>query len=343
MTYTEFRDKVNRKLGKAHGLRPVLEFAQGLDFGRRYVQHRILGKDQSRAATRELYVEWVNYCNLRCKFCALDHLQVKERMSMEVWTRILYEVTIDKRFEGLEYIHLHNGGETLLHPQSVEMLELLDSYYLRSRAEGKHFPKVELLTNALPITPKKQEAILNCKAIKSIGFSMDGGSPEAYEAIRVRAKWDKFKEILESMAAANAQLEEPKHLYIISVLPDKKSMEAAEQHEDFRALLNTVDSYELRLAHDWGGQVEVNGEMQSSKRAKPWKWGCSMMMDQLVLLPNGDVSICCNDLNGKGTMANIMADGLYGAYASPKRREWLDQMARNQSQQIELCKDCERF
>jgi hypothetical protein len=42
-------------------------------------------------------------------------------------------------------------------------------------------------------------------------------------------------------------------------------------------------------------------------------------------------------------MANIMADGLYGAYASPKRREWLDQMARNQSQQIELCKDCERF
>lgn len=343
MTYTEFRDKVNRKLGKANSLRPALEFAQGVDFGHRYIQHRLLGKDQRRAATRELYVEWVNYCNLRCKFCALDHLQPKKRMSMELWNLILTEVTTDPRFQNLEVMHLHNGGETLLHPQANEMLEVLDQFYLKSKTESTPFPKVELLTNGLPITSAKQEAILNCQAVQSIGFSMDGGSPEAYEAIRVRAKWEKFRSILEDLAKANKQLKEPKELYIISVLPDKKSMLAAEQHQEFRRLLETVDSYELRLAHDWGGQVEVDGEMQGSKRAKPWKWGCSMMMDQLVVLPDGDVSICCNDLNGLGTVGNLFTDGLYGAYASDSRRQWLDLMARNSTDGIELCKDCERF
>ena len=342
-TYTQIRDQLNRRLGKVNHLRPLFEFAQGLDFGWRYFRHRKWGLDEKRASTREVYVEWVNYCNLRCRFCALDHQMQKERMSEEVWRKVLEEVFFDPRFSGVEVVHLHNGGETLLHPKAVAFLEILDELYQKAQRLGGHIPRFDLLTNGLPLTPAKEAAILKCRAIRSVGFSMDGGSPEAYEAIRVRGKWDAFSEKLESLAAANAKLAQPKELYIISVLANKAAMQKESLDPAFKQLLNVVDSYELRLAHDWGGQVEVDGQMQGSKHAKPWKWGCSMMMDQLVVLPGGEVSICCNDLNGVGKVGNVMDGGLFAAYSADQRLEWLNLMAKNQTQSIPLCRDCERF
>ncbi|MEY2963138.1 MAG: hypothetical protein RL754_399 [Bacteroidota bacterium] len=42
MSYLSLRDTVNQALGKDTALRPVLEFAQGVDFGLRYFRHEVL-------------------------------------------------------------------------------------------------------------------------------------------------------------------------------------------------------------------------------------------------------------------------------------------------------------
>lgn len=341
MGYVFLRDAINRRLGKVNRLRPVFEFLQGMDFGLRYIRHEVLPAP-ARASTREVYVEWVNYCNLRCAFCALDHEVVKERMSPRVWKKLLEELTTDARFESVEVVHLHNGGETLLHPQVQEFLDILDAVWEEARSRGRKPPRVELLTNGLVLTKAKRTALLNCRALTSIGISMDGGDPETYERMRIRAKWETFAPQVKDLLINNRLLDQPKETFIISVLPNRELLRSRDFHPEFREILNLAHSYELRLAHDWGGQVELEG-VETAKRSKPWKWGCNMMMDQLVVFPNGDVSICCNDLNGKGTVGNLLADGLYGAYASPRRKEWLREMARNNTAAIPLCQGCERF
>lgn len=338
MKYLEIRDAINRKLGKDTKLRPVLEFAQGLDFGARYLRHEVLPRPKV-AATREVYIEWVNYCNLRCSFCALDHSMQKQRMSADTWRLALEELTTPA-FNGVEALHLHNGGETLLHPKAPEFLAILDEVFDRAVAEGKHVPKVDLLTNAMVLTPSKREAILNTKHISSLQFSMDGGTPEAFEAIRTRAKWDVFQPNILALLQENQKLAQPKRTGLIALLPDEAMMKSKEFHPEYQAVIDLVDDVEFRLAHNWAGQMD--GEDAVVKQ-KPWKLGCNMMMDQLVVFPDGGVSICCNDLNAQAVVANIHEDGLYGAYLSKERRNWLAKMARNNTAEIPLCNGCERF
>ena len=62
-----------------------------------------------------------------------------------------------------------------------------------------------------------------------------------------------------------------------------------------------MDSFELRRLHDWGGEVDLQEESRPTK----YKLGCNMAMHQMVVLPNGDVTMCCNDLNSKGVVGNI--------------------------------------
>lgn len=339
MTYLKLRDSINGMLGKDTKIRPLLEFAQGVDFGFRYLRHEVLPAPKV-AATREIYVEWVNYCNLRCSFCALDHSMHKERMALETWRRVLHEILTPK-FAGVEAVHLHNGGETLLHPKSEEFLAELDQIFLPAMERGQHVPKVDLLTNGMVLTDKKRAAIHKTLSISTLQFSMDGGSPEQFESIRTRAKWETFYPQIVQLLRENKELEKPKRIGIIALMPDAETLKRKNFHPEYQEILDLADDVEFRLAHNWAGQIGEDG--LQNVPSKPWKLGCNMMMDQLVVFPNGGVSICCNDLNSKAVVGNFLEVGLAGAYDSPKRKSWLASMARNQKQDIDLCRDCERF
>lgn len=337
MNYVQLRDALNRTFGKASALRPVFEFAQGVDFGARYFRHHVLPAPRY-ASTREVFVEWVNYCNLRCNFCALDHALTKQRMALSVWQAVLQELTSDV-FAGVHALHLHNGGETLLHPNAPEFLSLLDEHFMQAKLRGKHLPKVDLLTNGTVLNESKRKALLGTQSLSTIRLSMDGGTPEAYEAMRNRAKWPVFFPQVVELLEENRQMEHPKHIGIIALLPNLEAMRKKEFHPEYQYILDLADEVEFRLAHNWAGQLE--GE--EAPKSKPWKLGCSMMMDQLVVLPDGSVSICCNDLNGKAVVGNLQRGGLEAAYRSELRTFWLQRMARNRTQDIPLCSGCERF
>lgn len=51
----------------------VLELFQGLLFVADYFYYYRLRGYQRRFSIREINIEFANKCNLRCKFCSLDH------------------------------------------------------------------------------------------------------------------------------------------------------------------------------------------------------------------------------------------------------------------------------
>lgn len=66
-------------------------------------------------------------------------------------------------------------------------------------------------------------------------------------------------------------------------------------------------------------------------------------MKQMVLLPNGDITVCCSDLNSRGVIGNLLQDDLYAIYNSKNRRRYIDLLYQGRKKEIELCKDCETF
>ncbi|MBE7441413.1 MAG: radical SAM protein [Flavobacteriales bacterium] len=336
------RDFFVRNLNKGTFLWKVLEFLQGMFYVKNYLFYYKWNFIRSSTTTREINIEFISYCNLRCSFCSLDHEKPKVRITPELLDKFLKNLTDDKRFKKVEVIHLHNAGETLLHPEIGTLLEIIKKYKDLNHKKNQRFPTVHLLTNGTPLNEKKALEILDSKAVDVMEFSMDGGSPQRFEEMRIRAKWEQFYSNIKFFCDENKKRGSAIKTNIISVIDSKNPLKTDWMDKQFVEVLNMVDRYELRHPHTWAGEVNIEGDSSNNKN-KPHKIGCGLLMHQLVLLPNGDVSVCCVDLNSKGVVGNINNDNLFDIYNSKLRRSWLELMFKRQKSQIDLCKNCDTF
>jgi radical SAM protein with 4Fe4S-binding SPASM domain len=203
------------------------------------------------------------------------------------------------------------------------------------------FPRIALLTNATLLDQENSEILIHSQVLDNIRFSMDGGSKEMFEEMRERAKWDSFVKNVSQFCELNKKSSKPIPTGIITLVDYKNKLNTDWMSSEFKFLLDTVDGYELRYAHNWGGDVEI--EELNNKNKKSYKVGCSLLMHQLVLLPNGDVTVCCADLNSKGVIGNINKETLFDIYKKPQRLEMLNKFIRGKKKDIDLCKNCETF
>lgn len=332
------KNYLKQKIGSNRRIWRLVKIMQGNAFRMNYRKYYKENQPFQTSIT-EINIEFVNYCNLRCKLCSLDHNKPKIRMQPELLDHFFYELIYDSRFSKVNTIHLYNAGEVLLHPQLKEMLAVIRKYKEEAILKGTAFPKIALLTNATVLTEKHIDILLEANVLDHIRFSMDGGSKEKFEDMRERANWEGFVKNVQHFCERNKQQQHPIPTGIITLIEYDKKMTSAWMSPEFQQLLKTVDGYELRYAHNWGGDVEID----ELKNKKVEKTGCSLLMHQLVLLPNGDVTVCCADLNSKGVIGNILNESLFAIYSKPQRLEMLRKMMEGKKSEIDLCKNCESF
>ena len=290
----------------------------------------------------ELYIEPVGYCNLRCRWCALDHTKPKKRFDLRIFENVVNELLEDKRLQSIQWIHLHNGGESTLHPQLGDMLRIVSQAKMKASESGIRFPKVSLLSNGTVFRPALAEALKNHHALDLLRFIMDGGSPEAYEDIRNRARWSIFREtVLKYIVAARASAKPPK-IEFICLIPDHLKPNDLERHPEFSEILQLSDDYEARYAHDWGGQLPGT-EKPLANPLPLHQRGCRLLLNSLVLLADGRVTVCCADLNGRGTIGSYPETSLAELFLHAVRNQMIEKIARGRNADIPLCESCEGF
>lgn len=314
----------------------ILEFFQGLHYAISYLLYYKfeLRKDSS---IREINIEFSSECNLRCTFCALDHNKEKFFLEKQTLIKLLDELKNEKRFSSVERIQLYNGGETLLHPEKFELLAIIKEYKETFLASKRVFPKVVLLTNATLLRERQSKTLIDLNIVDEILVSLDGGSPESFEEFRLRAKWPLFYKNIMDFVRYKKEVASSIKLKTISIIPEEKPFTLDWMHPEFREILEAADSYELRRLHNWAGDVALDS------KNKRHKIGCSLLMKQLVLLPNGDITVCCSDLNSRGVIGNLKNESLLKVYESKKRLSWLNSLFLNKKQEVDLCKNCETF
>lgn len=296
---------------------------------------RLLSDMLETTELREINIELVNYCNLRCKWCSLDHAQKKYVMSEEILKRLFDNLASDKRFNGVKSILLWSGGETLLHPRLVDMLAIIKEYKDSFVRQGRSFPSVILLTNGVLLNKEISRKLVDLGLLDFIRFSVDGGSREKYEELRGGARWDVVdKNIIDFVAINQGKIKTG----IISIIENGKDLCADWMSDEFRQLLQMVDDVELRHPHDWIGDIHVDGSQE-----KEFQNRCTFLFHTVVILPNGDVTVCCNDLNGKGAIGNLYKENLFQIYDSPRRREMIRNLKRGKRDKIDLCRNCRGY
>uniref|UniRef100_UPI002624CEA6 SPASM domain-containing protein n=1 Tax=Chitinophaga sp. TaxID=1869181 RepID=UPI002624CEA6 len=158
------------------------------------------------------------------------------------------------------------------------------------------------------------------------------------EAMRKNAAWKVFHQNVKNLHAVNARLGKPARLYGITCIPADKPLHNKWMHPEFRELYELLDWSELRRLHNWAGEIST-----VAVREKRHKIGCSMLMKQMVLLPNGDITVCCSDLNSKGVVGNVRQQDLVSILHSENRKRYLSLLLRRRKSQLDLCRECETF
>lgn len=285
---------------------------------------------------REFHLELNSACNLRCQYCALDHAKPRVWMPLEMLDAALTELTTHPLFGHVEWLNLYNGGETLLHPKRLEAFALIARHKQAARNRGKSFPRVVLLTNGMLLRPALVDELLALNAVDVFQFSMDGGSPAAFEELRTLAKWEPFVANLRYLRQQLVATRSTATMKSITIVPEPHPLNTQWMDPAFREVLSWMQHRELRRLHDWSGQVDI-GHMGTS-RATPRS--CTLMMHQMVLLPTGEVSVCCSDLNAQGVLGRFPEQSLADIYAGDARRHYLQLLGEGKRAELDLCKNC---
>lgn len=279
--------------------------------------------------TVDLNIEMVSYCNLRCIWCSLDHNKPKQIMEPELLKLVLKQARDSKIV--VRRIDLHNGGEALLHPAFGDMMRILGS----ARSSSGDFPYTALLTNGTILDSARCEAILKYNAVDLLRFSVDGGTREEFERIRSGARFEHIRDNIRRFVAMNGEVGHPIATGIICIIDEKYPLTTEWMSDEFREVLSLVDSFELRRPHNWDGSMDLF-QVQSNENGLCY----FMNSNNLVVLPNGDVTVCCADLNSRGVIGNIRNGSLADILNCENRKKMIDLMKKGRRREIRLCANC---
>ncbi len=264
-----------------------------LDRGLLFLNNNTFPK-RKKLATLMLYV--TDMCDSRCMHCYVWKKKPKVNMPKEKVIEILQSKIVTKNtLVGLE------GGEFLLHPEAMEMLEWL----------SKNHPNFDLLTNGLQ--PDRVIDAVQKYPPKRLYISLDGNK-ETYKRMRGKDGFDKVMYLIEQTKnKAPVSL-----MFTLTPFNSYQDMEFVGEIAKLNNLDMRIGIYNNMAFFDTNTDAHVYDDINQTRPnnipgiAKEfpenydflalyheWKnqnlrLNCYSILDSLVILPNGDIPICQN-------------------------------------------------
>jgi radical SAM protein with 4Fe4S-binding SPASM domain len=255
-----------------------------------------------------------------------------------------------------ESVGFHVLGEPLLYPRFIDALRFAKSYGLRTElntngslltqdlvdqlidarldrlaisVETINEKDYECRGSRIPFQIYYKRVIDAVKHIKYLNSEMD------IELCLMNTQTKKFFDIEKSIRldSEKESFEQKLTLFIFDVLSaigKPKSFESI-QYKLKKVILNRPQLIQIddhidvlvQLLADWGNAF-------TSKRIHPSKFGfCGLAFNNIGVLNNGEVTICCVDYDGKTSLGNIQDKSLGSILSSKKAQEIRDGYKKN--------------
>ncbi len=129
----------------------------------------------------KVHIEVTNRCNLWCDFCYRTNPEhgrpIMGDMSMDMFHRVIDEL------KDLHYLWLHQGGESLLHPNIIEMV-----MYAKQKNVSKY---IGITSNGMFLKNDLAESLI-VAGLNRLEISLDGADAETHQSIRKNADFEKI-------------------------------------------------------------------------------------------------------------------------------------------------------
>lgn len=273
-------------------------------------------------APLHLDIEPTSACNLRCPMCTRTILLSENSENFNVCNMDIkqYKNIIDQAVDiGVYAVKLNFRGEPLVHKDIVEMVEY---------AKEKGVIDVMLNTNATLLTEEMSYGLINA-GLDKIFFSFDSPYKENYEKIRVGANYEETLENIKNFVEIRNKLGKNSPLTRTSmVLMDINGNEYEDYVEMFRDIVDVVSYVEY-----------IDPVTKKQKYNEGFL--CSQLWQRMVILADGDVVACCNDLEKKYVVGNVGKSKIKDIWLNEKYCKLREMHSNGKYYDIEMCSKCE--
>jgi MoaA/NifB/PqqE/SkfB family radical SAM enzyme len=290
-------------------------------------------KSRLRSSLMIINIELTNYCNHRCKFCSTGlntNIRQKGKMDFETFKLIAQQIS-----PGTTVV-LAGFGEPFLNTELELFLEYAHTFGLTSN--------LQILSNFGAISEKRIRRLLDYP-FKRLVISLDSMSRETFIDYR---GCDDFDNVLNNITILSDEIKKRKTItqeIMIQMVVTKKNIHEKELFIDFARRMNLIPRLkQLNTHNSFAGESEINEfevpelsrySASSYSRTCMWAWG------GMMVLWNGDATICCQDAQGMEVHGNLRDDSIFNLLNKSTLRCNFRQKYFDDPGQIEICRRCD--
>lgn len=229
-----------------------------------------------------LKIETTNACQAKCVYCPRDEMTRKIGI-MEL--PLFQKIVDDAVAMGIPSLHVQNYGEPLLDKGLVEKVRY---------AKQRGMPHVTFFTNGALLEEEISRQLIDA-GLDEINVSLDPGTKEMHDRIRLHLFHDDIVRNLETLIRVRRELQAPRPKVTIASVIHAENRGAI---DDFIARWSPgVDEMHFQDEHTWGHATEE----LTRRTAYP----CLRLWLTLTVLWDGRVSMCCVDFDGQYVLGNV--------------------------------------
>lgn len=277
---------------------------------------------ESKDYLNTVTIELASQCNLQCRMCSHPtNPRQSGLMTVENFRAIIDKIYQQTRIRRLFF----NMGEPFMN-KSIN--------FMISYAKRRGF-QVFISTNGLLLNESLALNLLKT-GVDALKFSIEGTTPEVYKKIRINGNFDllfrhvvRFKELRDRSAS-------PLRIRISTILM-KENEDIVEfvkfwgpycDEIEYTSITNHIglkDNRDIALSSHWGLRL-------GCPQIKPFQ--------EVNILCNGDMVICCVDFHGRCVLGNLVEQDFDQIWNSPLLRNIREKAYHDQTMDLEPCREC---
>ena len=301
----------------------------------RFAYHWMRGSTDLPYGPIKLHIEPTSACNLRCPMCPQSVLADELKKQKPFMDMGLFRRIIDEARPSVREANLFFRGESLMHPDIYEMIEVCERAGIAAHIN----------TNATLLRDEKIEQLLDAAPSK-LTISFDSGEPEQYEVMRAGAQFDRTLDRVLRLLESRKRRSGPKPYFVMQVIQlwDSSFPKGAAPvvPEHFRQRFDglPVDEWDTFWAHGWAGQMD-SSDFYTARPHGPNYYPCNWLWKSMAIYWDGKVPSCCADFGEDQIMGDLTNESLLDIWNNPSYRAIREAHVSGKLDDYKLCRGCD--
>lgn len=281
-------------------------------------------REEARDFPMMVVLSFVYVCNAGCPNCPYNNSEIRDEYADALFMPDdLFKRIADECGPHGSMLRISGGGEPMLHPRAVELME-----YAKSKGA-----KVGLITNGSAFGEGDLERLVKA-GVDAIEFSVDAGDAETYSWARPGLDWEVLNANVREAVALRERLGSPTRVIVSAINQEGVDVAMVESH-----WTPIADKVQIRKYLTWGYNEDHSAD------ATPYlppedRIPCPWLFERLNVDSKGQVTLCGEDIAFAEQFANVNERTIADIWHGPEFTRLRELHLAGRGDEIAICSRC---